>query len=106
MDDDRELRKLYQRIRQADMAGVPSAGAVLDRRRGPRSLLWAWTAAAAAAVALVFWLTPPPTPGPVSLAEWRSPTAFLLESPSGSFVDGVPPLGRIPMESLQCESCF
>jgi hypothetical protein len=101
---DRELARLFANLRRADAAATPPFRHVLERprRRGlgaPRSLaaVSALTALAAVAVLAAFLLHAPAlkTPGgnpPLSLAQWTSPTDFLLRTPGSELLEQPSPL--------------
>jgi len=96
-DDDQELAAAFSALRRAEREQCPPFAEVVrrGRARSLRSepsrrpgLLWA-AAAAIVLAGLAAWLglrTPGPPPGGLpsgaapSLAEWRSPTDFLLET--------------------------
>ena len=96
MSDSREpeLRDRFAALRREDEQGTPPFAAVWNaaraRRQRPASRGWLLASAAIALCVLLVWLTwrtgtPPPPPthldtGP-SLADWRPPTDFLLETP-------------------------
>ena len=88
-DDDRDLAAAFSALRREEERRCPAFSEI--RRRAPmrsqpivprRSLV---AVAAAAGLALAFlaaWIGLRPPRGPVpSIAEWRSPTGFLLETP-------------------------
>jgi len=91
-DDDRELAAAFSALRREDQEQFPPFAEVIrrgrahSRRSAPsRRLRLLWAGAAAIVVAaLAAWLglrlQAPAVPAP-SLAEWRSPTDFLLETP-------------------------
>jgi hypothetical protein len=91
-DDDRELTAAFSALRREEQEQFPAFAEVVRRGRarsrrsassGHPRLLWAAAAAIVLAV-LAAWLglrlQAPAAPAP-SLAEWRSPTDFLLETP-------------------------
>ncbi len=101
--EDSELRWLFGELRAADRATTPPIEALLRRRRRAP---WAVAAVAAALVLLAVVLWPERPAETVSLNEWRSPTAALLEAPAGPPLGGLPPIGQIDEEVFQCEGCF
>jgi hypothetical protein len=106
MNEDRELREIYQRLKAQDTRSAPSLDSVLAERR--RASAWSWAPVGALVVAgllVAFW-NPSPEPEPVSISEWRSPTAFLLEFPGESLLRTVPSLGAPNEEVFRCESCL
>ncbi len=88
-EDDHDLKAAFSALRNAEQEQLPPFAEVVRRARAlenrmPRrpALRWAAVAAVVATV-LVAWLglrtRGPQAPSP-SLAEWRSPTAFLLQT--------------------------
>lgn len=102
MNDDRDLRDAFARLREADMRSAPRFGVHESRRRRfvPRL--------AFATLMLVLILTggyvarraqqrrvPPAN---VSLSTWRAPTDFLLQTPGSELLDSTPRLdSRAPV---------
>jgi hypothetical protein len=98
--DDRELTAAFSTLRQEEEEQCPPFSEVVRRGRvrslpsgsssHPR-LLWAAAAGIVLAV-LALWLSLRasesriPVAGPPSLAEWRSPTDFLLETAGGEIL--------------------
>jgi hypothetical protein len=92
-EDDRELAEAFARLRRDEEARTPPFAAVVRRgrarsSRGPRFLPARplGLAAAVLLVALGVWLgvrarEPRPAAAVPPLAEWRSPTDFLLATP-------------------------
>jgi hypothetical protein len=106
-DRDRDLSALFQAERIADESAAPPLDSLLvaarRRRAGgvgalPRLALAASVAGVLAAAALV--LRSPSRAASdetVSLAEWKSPTAFLLETPGSELLTEVPTLSVPPL---------
>jgi hypothetical protein len=105
--DDRELASLLEAERRDDEAAAPPFDAILARSRRPdksafhalRQLdIAAAVAALLVAAALVLrsgsaHSAAPATPAAIAsvpLAEWQSPTAFLLETPASELLTEVP----------------
>jgi hypothetical protein len=106
MNDESSLRDLFRQVREADAVRVPSLGSILERRQRPKARFWI-PAGALVLVGLIFLLWRPTTPQPpVSISRWRSPTAFLLETPERPFLRELPQIGQIHEEVFSCESCF
>ena len=101
---DRELDRLFADLRRADAAATPPFRRLLERSRtgkirGRASLfrVAAPTALAAVAVLAALLLRTParkPAEGspPLSLAQWISPTDFLLRTPGRELLDQPPAL--------------
>ena len=107
--DGESLREMFQQARAADAAAAPPLDSVLSRRR-PRGLVRALAAVSVAGLALAgllvtFYPSSPPAVK-ISISEWRSPTAFLLEPPGEVVLYGVPALGRFDTEVFSCDGCF
>ncbi|HEX4963556.1 MAG TPA: hypothetical protein VF173_22190 [Thermoanaerobaculia bacterium] len=92
-EKDRELAAAFSALRREEQEQLPPFADVVRRGRArtlrrvtPRRLRLVWAAAAMIAIAgLALWLglrrPVPQTPAGIpSLAEWRSPTDFLLET--------------------------
>jgi hypothetical protein len=101
MDDDRDLARLFDELRRSDEASAPSFTHVLGRpgARAPsrsQPLRFAAVAMVLAVVALgVALLRPHPhgtasTEIPMSLAQWKSPTDWLLETPGKEILGELP----------------
>lgn len=102
-DLDRELRRLFDEARREDEASAPAFREVLHRSSPPRRSSALRPAAALTAAALAaaagfgILLLRPPSRGPlppvaVSVAEWRSPTGALLQTPTDPLLESVPDL--------------
>ena len=104
-DEDRELTRLFQELRQTDAASAPPFRRMLPRPQAVKRPSRLWSVAAASAGALValllLWfagaLRNPPAVqrtggGAVSLGDWRSPTDFLLRTPAGALLEERPVL--------------
>ena len=115
--DGESLREMFQQARAADAATAPRLDSVLTRRRlrglarrqWPRGLMPALAASVAglalAGLLVTFYPSSPPAVE-ISISEWRSPTAFLLEPPGEVVLYGVPALGRFDTEVFSCDGCF
>lgn len=107
-DLESELTRLFEEQRRADEASAPGFRELMARARAAtkgrgfapaREGRWAWRAAvaAAASVALatgLYLLRRPPEPrlpsNAATLADWKAPTDFLLQTPGAEL------LGRLP----------
>lgn len=98
---DLELARLFEELRREDALRVPPFRRILERRAASRSrrIRWAPIASAAAAVVLVAAAVLLVRPGAVrrepqapasAIAEWRSPTDFLLETPGSELLETAP----------------
>ena len=105
MKEDRQLHDFFKKMKRADAETAPGFESVLRPRRGH---LWLWAPAAAVAVALIMLSVRPPATGPtrVTISEWRSPTAFLLQTPGRAFLRELPDVGHVNQEVISCENCF
>jgi hypothetical protein len=110
-DGDREISRLLQAERLADESAAPPLDELLGRAR-PRRLragdalgrvaLAAAVAGVIAGAAAVLRSGASVQPSPsaaaeMQLAEWRSPTAFLLETPGSELLTEVPTLSIPPL---------
>jgi hypothetical protein len=108
-DRDRELSRLFEAERRADESAAPDLDALLARRprrrtsAGRRLVLWA-TAALAALVTVAALLMnvrggphpiAPAAEPPLQLADWESPTAFLLDTPGSELLTEIPTLASL-----------
>jgi hypothetical protein len=110
-DEDLDLRQEFVRLRQEEVATLPTFARTLgaarrmadDRIRPPRwGLLLAAPLAAAAALAL--WLVGAPESSPMAaptevalsatLENWDTPTDYLLDAPGTYLLDTVPAFGE------------
>lgn len=102
-DLDRELQCLFDGVRREDEASAPAFREVLHRSTPPRRSSSLRPAAALTAAVLIaaagfaILLLRPPSRGPlpsvaVSVAEWRSPTGALLQTPTDPLLESVPDL--------------
>lgn len=113
-EGDRELSRLFQTERLADESAAPPLDELLVRARPRRiragdalrrlALAAAVAAVIASAAAVLrsgasFENSPAASPpsGAVQLAEWRSPTAFLLDTPGSELLTEVPALSMPPL---------
>jgi hypothetical protein len=99
-----DLREQFAALRQADELRAPDFARVLQRRARPYRRNFTPIAAAAclliaAAVVIMLWRTrpaalrPPESAAP-ALADWRSPTDFLLDTPAAELLHAVPRIGQ------------
>jgi len=95
MNDDGRLRDLFGHVRNEDAARRPAFETVAARRRGPGLPGSSATVVLLALGALVTFSTAEPPRPVVSIAEWRSPTAFLLETADDTLLRDLPDIGRI-----------
>lgn len=110
MAEDRDLASLFEELRRADEASAPPFKNVLERRgvglRKPARVAPLRFAAlavllVAAALAVVLTRRPPgetagPEP-PVTVAQWKSPTDWLLRTPGSELLSELPTLpGSVP----------
>ena len=105
MNEDRQLYDFFGKMKRTDAEAAPGFESVL---RPHRRHLWVWAPAVAVAVAVLALSVRPPSAGPtgVTISEWRSPTAFLLQAPGGAFLRELPAVGRVNQEVISCENCF
>ena len=104
MNDDSDLRRQFASLRRAESASVPSFERVIGiakrRSSGP-----GWRIAGAACLLMmvmggvIFRASRPPeapTTGVSvpTLADWRAPTDFLLDTPGRELLHTIPDLGR------------
>jgi len=98
MSVDDRLKALFAELRVRDERETPDLSGLLARprsapRRSPRALLVPAAGLAAGAAVLVFVLrSERPAPEPIS--QWRSPTAFLLQTPDTGLLAGAPRVGE------------
>ncbi len=106
VQDDELLREMFEQVRAADVNAAPSLDAVLARRRRGRGLVLAPVAALVLVALVVTFKQQSPSPAEISIAEWRSPTAFLLEPPGDVVLYRVPSVGSSDSEVFSCDGCF
>ena len=108
--NDRALRDLYRRLKDAESAAAPSYGQVVKRARGEgalrparRLVLAAGATVFIAALATYSILSRRAGNGQLATPAWRSPTAFLLDTPGRDLLNSVPTLatGTPPAASLE-----
>lgn len=113
-DPDRELARLFSEVRRADEASAPPFAHVLERatagraaRSRPALFRFAALAAVFAAAALAAALLRRPAPEtagrqrPVTLAQWKSPTDWLLRTPGSELLTALPTLpASVPSYAL------
>jgi hypothetical protein len=104
MNDDSHLRERFASLRQADAASAPSFERVMGIARN-RSNDAGWRIAIAACILVVavagvtLRVSHPPeapttrAPAP-TLADWRAPTDFLLDTPGRELLHTVPDFGQ------------
>ncbi len=97
-DQDPEIAAAFSALREEEERQCPPFAEVVRRpRRSMASLRYLVAATAVAIAALAVWIVlrsvRPPETVP-SLAEWRSPTGFLLETPGREVLSAPPGLGR------------
>lgn len=100
MNEDERLRALFGRARNRDATGLPGFAAVVSRRQGPGVQATGASLVLLALAALVTFSTTEPPQRAVSIAEWRSPTAFLLETTGNALLRDLPEIGPINEEDL------
>ena len=99
--EDRELARRFAALRRAELEAAPPfrrvwAAAQAQRRPLPRVRFV--VAAVALTILGLLWLRPDPGRAPESgispsIAQWRSPTDFLLATPGRELLSTVPALG-------------
>lgn len=103
MNDDAELRKRFAALRDEELARIPGFEQVVRRMRlRPHMGLRALAVSAAlvvlgiATVPHIFREPTPPAPDVVvpSLAQWRAPTDFLLNTPGRELLQAIPHIGE------------
>src|SRR5579864_7592926 len=99
---DLELARLFEELRREDELRVPPFRRILERGAAPRSRRVRWAPIAPAAVAVVVLvaaavllvrpnaLRREPPPPASAIAEWRSPTDSLLETPGSELLETAP----------------
>ena len=100
-DEDRELRRWFAAQRREDLEAAPPfrrVWAAARAKRPPRTRARLAVAAVALALLSLLWLRPDTRPAPEpgmsgSIAQWRSPTDFLLATPGWELLSTVPALG-------------
>jgi hypothetical protein len=105
---DNEMKELFAAQRKADQRFVPGVDAVLARQRGPARPAFAVAGLAAVLVLAVMLFLPSSEPATeVSITEWESPTAFLLEAPGDTLFNSMPEFGNLEeAKEISCEDCF
>ncbi len=104
--EDRELARLFADLRRSDAAAAPPFRTLLERpreRRGEPARIRRLAAVALLAAAIplgVFLIRTAlrriPERATSSLAQWRSPTAFLLRIPGSDLLDRAPAMLEPP----------
>jgi hypothetical protein len=104
MNDDSDLRERFASLRRSDAASAPSFERAIGvaRRRsndaGWRVAIAACILVAAAAVVILRVSHPPEAPttraAAPTLADWRAPTDFLLDTPGRELLHTIPDVGR------------
>jgi hypothetical protein len=99
VNDDRDLRDAFARLREADLRRTPRFRTPCTQPRLRRRMAPAAVAAAVLALAAAAYLLRPhpatveaehAVPGPMS--SWRAPTDFLLQTPGAELTASVPRL--------------
>ncbi len=108
MNDDSRLRECFASLRRAEEATTPGFERIMGRTRlevrvGFRGLAAAASIVLVALTGMIFWVShrhPSPTQHAAApmLADWRSPTDFLLKTPGQDLLHTVPPLGVYPAQ--------
>lgn len=93
MNDEERLRDLFRRRRSAETARALDFGTLLSRRRRPGPVAFAVGLMLPVLAALMTFSVTEPMPPAVSIAEWRSPTAFLLQTADDTLLRDLPKLG-------------
>jgi hypothetical protein len=101
-EDDTDLRERFASLRREEGASAPSFERVTGAAR-PRSNDAGWGVAVAACIligavaAVIFHVPHPPSAAPTmtapTLADWRAPTDFLLDTPGAALLHTIPDLG-------------
>jgi hypothetical protein len=102
VNDDAELRKRFAALRDEELARIPGFEQVVRRvRLGPYMGLRALTVSAALVVVAIvtvphIFREPTPVPEVVvpTLAQWRAPTDFLLNTPGRDVLHTIPQIGE------------
>ncbi len=98
-DEDPELRRWFTALRREEAQAAPPfrrVWAAARAGRRPRRRVRFAVAAVALALLALLWLRPGPAPESgtsPSIAQWRSPTRFLLATPGRELLSTVPALG-------------
>lgn len=100
-DEDRDLLRWFAAQRRHDLEAAPPfrrMWAAARARRRPRPRVRFAVAAVALVILALLWLRPDTGPAPesgtsASIAQWRSPTDFLLATPGRELLSTVPALG-------------
>jgi hypothetical protein len=105
--EDRDLSRLFEAARRADESAAPELDALLaltrPRRHAPAVRIFVLAAATASLIAIAVLLVhggarvaPAPEP-PLQLADWESPTGFLLDTPGSELLTEIPTLAVPPI---------
>ena len=100
MNDDERLRDLFRHARSKDATRLSNFETVVARRQGPGLPGSSATVILLAMGALVTFSTAVPPQPVVSIAEWRSPTAFLLETADDTLLRDLPDIGLSYREDI------
>ena len=108
-DEDQELQRRFAALRREEQEATPPfrrVWAAAQTSRRPRTRARFAVAATVAAVVLgLLWLRTGTGPAPESgtspsIAQWRSPTDFLLVTPGRELLSTVPAIGRPAIPGL------
>ena len=109
MNEEPMLRDHFARLRRAEEASTPSFEQVVGLpRRSDRGMPGLAVTASVALVALtvvMLWVSHPHRPPSVHgaapmLADWHSPTDFLLDTPGRELLHAIPDIGGLPSTRL------
>lgn len=97
MNDDRDLRDAFARLRQSDLSQTPRFRTACTQPRPRKRMIPAIAASLLLAIVAAAYLlrTPPapvqhPQPIASPISAWRAPTDFLLQTPGAELTSSVP----------------
>lgn len=93
-----DLRQLFQLARAREAAGAPVFAVAQRHRRRPARWLGMTVAAAATVAAILVMVArteAPPYPIETAATRWMAPTDFLLRTPGGELLSGIPRIGEV-----------
>jgi len=100
MSDDTQLRERFASLRKEEAGRAPPFTQVLQRappssfwKRGPLAAIACLAAITVTLLLFPHAHTPPLDPAAASLADWRSPMDFLLNTPSQEMLRTIPAIG-------------